>query len=347
MRSRRAICATAATVLLGTLIPLSAPQAPAVCEVGEKVLREYTGVYRWAPNAFVYLQMWEEFSGFGKPKLVAFEESGEARTLYPTDRDQFFAGPGVAVPASIESRIEFQRDAAGKITSLTWRREGAPPRIARLVEIEKHEDVRFSNGGVQLTGTLISPATGRKHPAIILVHGSGAENREYVLPWARFLIRRGIAVLGYDKRGVGGSTGDWNTASFDDLAGDVVAAFEYLKTRADIDRGNIGLLGVSQAGWIMPLAAVRAKDIAFLISVSGAGVPGAETTIDQTKNELSALGTPPQLVEEVVGLLTLQYHYARTGQGWDEYAAARAKVSAKMGGPAPPTIPGTQDDPYW
>lgn len=347
MRSRTAICVTAAAVLLGSLTALSALQTPAVRAVDANVLREYAGVYRWAPNAFVYLQMWDEFSGFGKPTLVALDESGETRTLYPTDRDQFFAGPGIAVSSSIESRIEFQRDGTGKIISLTWKREGASPRVAPRVEIEKHEDVRFSSGGVQLTGTLISPATGGKHPAIILVHGSGAENREYMLPWARFLIRRGMAVLGYDKRGVGGSTGDWNTASFDDLAGDVVAAFEYLKTRSDIDRGHIGLLGISQAGWIMPLAAVRAKDIAFLISVSGAGVPVAETTIDQTKNELTARGTPPQLVEEIVGLLTLQYQYARTGQGWDEYAATRARVSAKMGGAAPPTIPGTQDDPYW
>ena len=129
------------------------------------------------------------------------------------------------------------------------------------------------------------------------MHGSGAEDREYMLPLARFLIRHGIAVLGYDKRGVGGSTGDWNTASFDDLAGDVVAAFEYLKTRSDIDRTQIGLLGWSQAGWIMPLAAVRAKDIAFLISVSGAGVPAAETTIDQAQNEMTARGMRPQGVD--------------------------------------------------
>ena len=136
-----------------------------------------------------------------------------------------YAGPGVAILASVEARITFQRDGAGTITSLTWQREGGSARIARRVEIEKHEDVRFSSGDVQLTGTLITPATGRPHPAVILVHGSGAENREYMLPWARFLIRRGMAVLGYDKRGVGGSTGNWNTASFDDLAGDVVAAF--------------------------------------------------------------------------------------------------------------------------
>jgi uncharacterized protein len=72
---------------------------------------------------------------------------------------------------------------------------------------------RAGNGA----GSLISPKVAGKHPAIILVHGSGAHNRESVLPLARCLVRRGMAVLGYDKRGVGGSTGDWNVASFDDL----------------------------------------------------------------------------------------------------------------------------------
>ena len=336
-----------ATVLLGTMLALAALQSPTVREVDEKVLREYAGVYQSAPNSFLYLQLWNEFSGFDKPgQLVSFDESGEIRVLYPTDRDQFFAGPGAAISTSVESRIDFQRDGAGKIVSLGWRREGAVPRTARRVEIEKHEDVGFSNGEIRLAGTLISPATAGKHPAIILVHGSGAENREYMLPWARFLIRRGMAVLGYDKRGVGASTGDWNTASFDDLAGDVVAAFEYLKTRSDIDRTQIGVLGISQAGWIMPLAAVRAKDLAFLISISGAGVPAAETTIDQARNEMTMAGMPAPAVEQIVGLLKLQYEFARTGKGWDEYAAAREKIVARMGR-APDSIPGTQDHPYW
>ena len=286
MRWLPVVGVTLATTLPGIIIA-NAPQAPTARSVDERVLREYAGVYQWEPNAFVYLQMWNEFSGFTKPsQLVAFDESGEIRTLYPTDRDRFFAGPGIALPSSIESHIEFQRDRNGKITSLTWRREDAAPRVARRVDIEKHEDIRFSSGDIQLAGALISPTMAGKHPAIILVHGSGAENREYMLPWARFLVRRGIAVLGYDKRGVGESTGDWNTASFDDLAGDVVAAFKYLKTRRDIDPEQIGLFGVSQAGWIMPLAAVRAKDLAFLISVSGAGVTVAETTIDQAQNEI-------------------------------------------------------------
>lgn len=335
------------TVLLGNLIGYSIPQSPTVRSIDETTLREYTGVYQWGSNAFVYLQMWNEFSRFTKPsQLVAFDESGEVRTLYPIDRDQFFAGPGAAIPTSIESRVEFQRDGPGKVTSLTWRRDGAIVRTARRVEIEKREDVRFASGGIQLAGTLISPAARERHPAIILVHGSGSENREYILPWARFLIRRGIAVLGYDKRGVGGSTGDWNTASFDDLAGDVVAAFDYLKTRSDIDPAQIGLLGVSQAGWIMPLAAVRAKDLAFLISISGAGVSVDETTIDQAQNEMTARGMKPQTVADIVAIMKLQYKFARTGQGWDDYAAAREELAARIGSP-PNTLPGTQDDPYW
>jgi pimeloyl-ACP methyl ester carboxylesterase len=156
-----------------------------------------------------------------------------------------------------------------------------------------------------------------------------------------------VAVLGYDKRGVGESTGDWNAASFDALAGDVVAAFEYLKTRPDIDASQIGLLGISQAGWIMPLAAVRAKDMAFLISISGAGVSAAETTIDQAQNEMTMTGMPRQDVDQIVGLLKLQYQFARTGQGWDEYTASREKLAARMGPPPEDAFPGTPDHPHW
>lgn len=329
------------------LLVAAAPQPPAVRAVDESVLREYTGVYQWQPNAFVYLQLWDEFSGFGKPRqLVAFDESGDVRVLYPTDRDRFFAGPGAAVNTSVEARIEFTRDAAGRIASLTWQRGNEPLRVARRAEIERREDVRFASGGLRLAGTLTSPATAGRHPAVILVHGSGAENRDFILPWARFLIRRGVAVFGYDKRGVGESAGDWNAASFDALASDVVAAFEYLKTRKDIDPEQIGMIGVSQAGWIMPLAAVRANGLAFLISISGAGVTAAETTLDQARNEMTMAGMPPQAIEEILALMKLQYVYARTGQGWDAYAAAREKVAARMGNP-PDTIPGTPDHPYF
>ena len=342
-----AIAATIVVAIFGGFVGISARQTPVVRSVDEQALREYAGVYQWGPNGFVYLQMWDEFSGFGKPQLVAFDESGDVRTLYPTDGNQFFTGPGAALPASIESRIVFQRNGAGQIVSLTWQHDGAAPRTAKRVEIEKRKDVRFTNRDVQLTGTLIAPSTGGRHPAIVLVHGSGAENRAYMLPWARFVIRHGIAVLGYDKRGVGQSTGDWNAATYEDLAADAVAAVEYLKTRRDIDAAQIGLLGISQAGWIMPLAAVRSKDVAFLISISGAGVTPAETTIDQARNEMTMTGMPAATVADIVALIRLQYDFARTGNGWDAYAAAREKLVARMGAPPETAFPNTPEHPQW
>ena len=172
------------------------------------------------------------------------------------------------------------------------------------------------------------------------MHGSGAaESRITSFRLARFLIRHGMAVLGYDKRGVGGSTGDWNTASFDDLAGDVVAAFEYLKTRSDIDRTQIGLLGVEPGGMDHAARGRPREDLAFLISVSGAGVPAAETTIDQARNEMTAARhaaadrradhRPPEAAVRI----------RADGPGWDEYIAAREKIAARLGKP-PDTIPG-------
>ena len=328
-----------ATVLLGTLLARSL-QNPTIRTADQASLGEYAGVYQWAPNAYLYLQLWAELTGTNQ--LVAFDENGEVRALYYNARDRFSAGPGAGLRTPVESEIEFQRDAKGSIISLTWSRGNAVKRLARRADTERREEVRFANGNVQLVGTLTSPIGPGPYPAVILVHASGAEDRDYLLPFARFLIRHGVAILGYDKRGVGGSTGDWNTASFHDLAGDVVAAFEHLKTRTDIQSTQIGLLGWSQAGWVMPIAAVRSDDLAFLISISGAGVSAAETTIDQARNEMVANGLPPQMIERITELMTLQYAYLRTGQGWDNYLAARGR----MGGNPPDSFPATQDHPY-
>ena len=347
MRTLTALTAAAVIAVAGALTGPGDRQPPTVVDIDAQTLRQYAGVYRSDDNSFLYLQMWNEFSGFSKPsQLVAFAESGEVRVLYPAAVDQFFTGPGAALDSSVESRITFQRDRAARPTTLTWQRSGTLPLRLRRVDIEQSDRVRFSNGNVRLAGTLIRPSSGAKHPAIVLVHGSGAENREYVLPFARFLVRHGVAILAYDKRGVGESTGDWNTASYAELAGDVAAAFDYLKTRPEVDAANIGVLGVSQAGWIMQMAAARIPDLRFLISISGAGVSPAETTLDQTQNELTAKGMKPPMVGAIVGLMKLQYEFARTGQGWDEYIAARQKLAAQMGTP-PDSFPGTPDHPYW
>jgi hypothetical protein len=96
----------------------------------------------------------------------------------------------------------------------------------------------------------------------------------------------------------------------------------------------------------MPLAAVRTPDIALLISVSGAGVVPADTTLDQARNEMTFARMRPEVIEQILNLMRLEYRFAQTGEGWDDYIAARQQLATRLGAP-PPNFPGTQDDPLW
>jgi pimeloyl-ACP methyl ester carboxylesterase len=348
MSSKGLFCTTLrrtfSAAVLSALAAVALSQVTQPPSIDDQSLRKYVGTYEWGPDHFVYLQMWSEFRG--KNDLVAFDESGEVRTLFPAEGGGFVTGPGAAVPDPVEARIEFSRNASASIMSLSWKRSNSVSQRARRIENEKREEINFANRDVHLAGTLICPLSPGKHPAIVLVPASGAEDREYLLPFAHFLVRHGMAVLGYDKRGVGGSTGDWKTESFNDLASDAIAAIEFLKKRRDIDPSQVGMLGWSQAGWVMPLATAKEKDVAFLISISGAGVSPAETTIDEARGELKAAGRRPEVIEQITELMMLKYGFARTGQGWNEYAAARDKVVARMGR-APDDFPESPADSYW
>jgi dienelactone hydrolase len=129
-------------------------------------------------------------------------------------------------------------------------------------------EVTFRNGDATLAGTLASPATPGRHPAVVLLQGSGPETR-----WGtnRFIAdrfaRAGIVTLIFDKRGTGGSTGDWRTADFDALAGDALAGMALLRARPEVDAGRIGLHGHSQGGIVAPIAAALAGGaVAFVVA---------------------------------------------------------------------------------
>jgi len=144
------------------------------------------------------------------------------------------------------------------------------------------EEVRFSNdaAGISLAGTLTMPESGAPHAAVILVTGSGPQNRDGELfghkPFwviADHLTRHGIAVLRYDDRGVGASSGNFATATSADFASDAAAAFKFLKGNPGIDPGRIGLLGHSEGGMIAPMVAAVHEDVAFLVLLAAPGVP--------------------------------------------------------------------------
>lgn len=146
------------------------------------------------------------------------------------------------------------------------------------------EDVTFENkaAGVKFAGTLTYPRKGKNFPAVVLITGSGPQDRnEEIMGHKPFLVladdltRRGLAVLRVDDRGVGGSTSK-GPATSEDFAADALAAVDYLKSRKEIDKKHIGLVGHSEGGLIAPLAANRSKDVAFVVLLAGPGVSGRQ-----------------------------------------------------------------------
>lgn len=156
----------------------------------------------------------------------------------------------------------------------------------------KAQEVTLINpqGGHTISGTLTIPSKGDKFPAVVLISGSGAQDRNEeimghrpFLVIADYLMRNGIAILRYDDRGVGKSTGDYVEATTADLSTDAMTAVSYLKTLPEIDPDRIGLAGHSEGGIIASMVASQSGDVAYIISLAGNGVGGDSLLILQSK----------------------------------------------------------------
>jgi dipeptidyl aminopeptidase/acylaminoacyl peptidase len=181
--------------------------------------------------------------------------------------------------------------------------------------------VHFLSGEVRLSGTLVLPGTPGPHAAVVLLHGSGPEARNLFM--ARWFAGQGLAALTYDKRGVGESKGNFRDVAFMKLADDGLAAADFLRARGDIDQHKIGVWGLSQGGWLGPLAASRSPNVAFVISVSGPGVSPGEQMIFYYASELRARGLSESDIRDASALRREVWECMRTGNGFEK---ARADV---------------------
>ena len=163
----------------------------------------------------------------------------------------------------------------------------------------RDEEVTFVNGPVTLAGTLTLPKQGNHFPAVVLVSGTGPNDRdETILRHKPFLLladalaRKGIAVLRYDKRGVGGSTAGSADDTAEELASDALAALHYLQTRTEVNASQVGMLGHSEGGLIAFMnAAQHGNDVAFVVSMAGPAVKGRDLMIEQNRLIAGAMGT--------------------------------------------------------
>lgn len=186
------------------------------------------------------------------------------------------------------------------------------------------EEVRYDNPqapGVKLAGTLTEPAKGGPLAAVLLLTGSGPQDRDEsmaghkpFLVLADYLTRRGLAVLRVDDRGVGQSTGKFDEATTQDFASDAEAGVRYLLTRQEVNPKRIGLIGHGEGAIIAPMVAVRMPEVSFLVLLAGTAVRGDQVLIAQTERAEKAADVPEEQIKADKKIGTLLYEAIREGK---------------------------------
>jgi uncharacterized protein len=206
------------------------------------------------------------------------------------------------------SEIAGEFKQGGATTPLTLKRMAKPTTLNRPQEPKPpfpydEEEVSYENkrDGVKFAGTLTLPRGKASSPSVILITGSGPQNRNEELlghkPFlvlADYLTRRGVAVLRVDDRGVGGSSGSVSNSTSENFAADALAGIEFLKGHKGIDAKRIGLVGHSEGGLIAPLVASQSDDVAFIVLLAGPGLPGEDILLAQAALILKASGAGPE-----------------------------------------------------
>jgi pimeloyl-ACP methyl ester carboxylesterase len=254
---------------------------------------------------------------------------------------------------SISGKYEGKLSALGTEAAGTWSQAGMSlplilKKTAKPTELKRPQtprppfpykliEVTYPNkaGAVTLAGTLTEPEGPGPFPAVILISGSGPQDRdETIFEHKPFLVladalsRRGIAVLRVDDRGIGGSTGNLMNSTSDDFASDVLAGIALLKSRPEIDAKHIGLLGHSEGAIIAPMVAARSPDVAFIVLLAGTGLPGEDILYLQGQAVLKAMGLGEKQLKEQLDLQKRFFAILKTEK--DEKAAdARMRELAK------------------
>ena len=206
----------------------------------------------------------------------------------------------------------------------------------------REEEVSYANPaatGVKLAGTLTLPNGKGPFPAVLLITGSGPQDRDEALlghkPFfvlSDYLTRKGIAVLRVDDRGVGKSTGNFATATTADFATDVEAGVAFLKQRTDVDVKKIGLIGHSEGGVIAPMVAARNHDVAFIVMMAGTAVSGDEVLCEQVRLISQASGVP---AEKVTSTVTEEREALSIVKSVKDDAEAEKQLRARVAGKLP------------
>lgn len=203
-------------------------------------------------------------------------------------------------------------------------------------------EVGFPNAeaGIQLAGTLTEPPGPGPFPAAVLIGGSGPNDRDETifghrpfLVLADYLTRRGIAVLRYDKRGVGESSGKFDSATSVDFAGDSLAAVAFMKSRSEIEASHIGLIGHSEGGMIAPMCAARSADVSYTVLLAGDGLRGDKLLESQIQSLSTVEGGRPGYISTFQKFIKTEYEILTAGYNESTTTAKLGRAVLESGLP--------------
>jgi uncharacterized protein len=309
-----------------TLVARTTPLKP-------EVLATYEGTYDLGGGRTLTLSRSNAGSTFWWLELPS-GRTGSAMNV--SDTSYFVTGECMYCADPIYRRIDVVPKDSGPIDAIRIT-EQSKSRLAPRLRGVREETVSFTSAdGTVLEGTLFLPAGPGPHPALAMVHGSGAQSRNGFYGNIRFLTeayaRAGIAVLAYDKRGVGRSKGDWETASLDLLAQDAAAAVRVLQARVNIDPKRIGMTGSSQAAsWTIPMALRHIDGVALLQLRSGSPPMGVEES--EWRGLVLRMSGEVFSQAEIDRALVIRHKmddYAKTGQGWDDLEASFKAIEGEL-----------------
>jgi|HubBroStandDraft_4_1064222.scaffolds.fasta_scaffold73534_2 dienelactone hydrolase len=263
---------------------------------------------------------------YDNPDLFIFDEPvAEVTYNYP----QLFVDIGlgkftlIVHPASQEMTGEDKE--WGPSVTLHLKRVLARSRCYRM------RDVAIHNRDIHIAGTLYLPLSPGTHPAVVMVMGSGDQGRtsQFYRAWGPFFAERGLVALLYDKRGVGSSNGNWKRSTFVDLAGDATAASDLLSKQPEVDSKRLGMMGISQGGYIAALAAQNTHIIKFLILDVTPAVTTEEQGIERVEYTMKHDGASPEDIREALDYTKQAFLCAYSGKGWPELKKRTEEFKSK------------------
>ncbi len=283
------------------------------------------GAFELEPGHRVSVGVLEEF---GTLLIYSDHRTGRVGALHPHSPTEYFLGQTLLSPKPLEARLRFLRGSDGQVNALALTDASGKTRTARRIGPGHTEEIVFQHDGLTLKGVLHLPPGKGPFPAMVYAHGSGPATR-HIGHYPTWFTAQGFAVLAFDKRGAGQSQGDWRTASFHALAGDVLAGLSLLKARKDIDPGRLGIFGISQGGWVGSLAASKSKDVKFFLGIVGSGVPVWENVAHECTSVMKTLGLPDGELQEGQAFALKAFRMAADGATAEQVRAEAAPHKGK------------------